>query len=405
VTDSGAPDGDGATDSGADGGGDAGTPIKGYTVLGEVSYAFSKPYSLAIDSTDHLLVSEAIDDADTHTLYLTTRSYNTNTSPGHARILKFDSTGTYLGWIGAGDDATYGFHDTLSTAKAVYGDSPGQFMGIRGMTFDANDHLFVLDSRRVQELDATYAFIHWAGYLFGTGYGWHTTGVPDPYNGPDIGGFSWASTVRLHGGKMWIGNWYWNYPGFVPNGDWNCISVLDLTSGLGVGWLGGAKNTNTNALSAGYFNVGAPLIPRSEVAHMAENEVFTSPRQFVWHNDLLYVVDNTSDPVLSVFDVNGVMQPGKLAHLTGNDEKPFAIAVDKYGNVIVSDMYTGSVRFFSTKLDVNGEFTQVAEWQLDTPSVENVSYPRISDFAWDSQDNLYVAATTKDKVYKIKLTY
>jgi hypothetical protein len=68
-------------------------------------------------------------------------------------------------------------------------------------------------------------------------------------------------------------------------------------------------------------------------------------------------------------------------------------------------MYTGSVRFFTQKLDANGEFTQAAEWQLDTPSVENISYPRIADFAWDSQDNLYVAATTKNKVYKIKLTY
>jgi len=29
----------------------------------------------------------------------------------------------------------------------------------------------------------------------------------------------------------------------------------------------------------------------------------------------------------------------------------------------------------------------------------------ISDFAWDSQDNLYVAATTMNKVYKIRLTY
>src|SRR5262249_45818749 len=119
----------------------------------------------------------------------------------------------------------------------------------------------------------------------------------------------------------------------------------------------------------------------------------------------IYVVDDTSDPVLSVFDEKGVMQPGVLNHLTGTDEKPFAIAVDKYGNIIVSDMYTGSVRFFTQKLDVNGEFTQAAEWQVDVPSVENVSYPIISDFAWDSMDNLYVAASTQNKVYKIRLTY
>src|SRR5207253_3893254 len=122
-------------------------------------------------------------------------------------------------------------------------------------------------------------------------------------------------------------------------------------------------------------------------------------------NDKLYVVDDTSDPVLEVFDVNGVKQPGTLKHLAGVGEKPFAVAVDKSGNVIVSDMYTGSVRFFSHDLDANGEFKQVAEWQVDTPSVPNTSYPIIADFAWDSSDNLYVSATTKNKVYKIKLTY
>lgn len=125
----------------------------------------------------------------------------------------------------------------------------------------------------------------------------------------------------------------------------------------------------------------------------------------MWHGSKLYVVDDTSDPVLSVFDEKGVMQPGVLNHLAGVCEKPFAIAVDKYGNIIVSDMYTGSVRFFTTVLDGNGEFTQAAEWQVDVPSVEDVSYPIISDFAWDSQYNLYVAASTANKVYKIKLKY
>lgn len=384
---------------------DAGPPIKGYTVLGEISFAFTKPYALAVDSTDHLYVSEQTDDPDTHTLYLTNRSFATNVATGHARILKFDGAGAYLGWIGAGSDNSYGLHAANSTATAVYGDYPGQFMGIRGLATDASDHLFVLDGRRIQELDAAHAFVRWAGYLYPDGYGWHMTGYPDPKLGPAIGGFTWASGIRLHAGKMWVGTWYWNGGGFT-NGDWNCISALDLTTGLGVGWLGGAKNTTTNAESTGYFAVDAGYAPRASIVHSSSPGAFSSPRQFVWRNNLVYVVDNTSDPVLSIFDETGVMQPGKLVHLAGTGEKPFAIAVDKFGNVIVSDMYTGSVRFFSTKLDANGELTQVAEWQLDTPSTPNAFYPLISDFAWNAaEDVLYVSATTKNKVYKIALTY
>lgn len=63
------------------------------------------------------------------------------------------------------------------------------------------------------------------------------------------------------------------------------------------------------------------------------------------------------------------------------------------------------MRFFSHDLDAIGEFKQVAEWQVDTPSVPNTAYPIIADFPWDSADNLYVSATTKNKVYKIKLKY
>ncbi len=384
---------------------DSGTkPVKGYSVVGELTFAFASPYALAVDSTDNVYVSEQTDAADTSTLYLTNRSFAGDIAPGHARILKFDKAGTYLGWIGAGSDATKGFHDAASVATALYGYDPGMFNMIRGMTFDAADHLYVLDSWRIQELDANHAFSRWAGYSFLGGYGWHVSGQPDSYAGPLVGGFTWPSGLRIHGGKLWVGNWFWNSPGF-PNGDWNSISTLDLATGLGSGWLGGALNTSTAAQSAGYFDVGAPLQPRSSVAHSASPGVFSSPRHFVWHGDKIYVVDTTSDPVLSVFDEKGVMQPGKLAHLSGAAEKPFAVAVDRFGNVIISDMYEGTVRFFSTKLDASGEFTQVAQWQVDIPSVPNVTYPRISDFAWDSADNLYVAATTKDKVYKIRLSY
>jgi len=419
-------DGGGPSDANAgDGGdaseaGDAGHPVTGYTVLGEISYAFVKPYSLAVDSQDALYVSQQTDAEDTHTIYLTTRDYSVDNNPGQARILKFDSAGTYVGWIGAGNDNTYGLHATNSTATAVYSFGMGAFNMIRGMTFDpATGHLFVLDDWRVQELDNNNNFVttHFTGYAPG-GFGWQVGGGTATYAGPGIGGFQFPSCIRVHKGKLWIGNWYWNYSGW-PNGGYNAVDVLDMTTGLGAGWLGGAFNSGTAQTTHGFFAASSPdggsaafyddggttLTPQSSYLHSSSPGIFSSPRHFVWQNDKIYVVDDTSDPVLSVFDENGVMQPGKLEHLVGADEKPFAIALDKYGNIIISDMYTGSVRFFTQKLDANGEFTQAAEWQVDTPSVENISYPRIADFAWDSQDNLYVAATTKNKVYKIKLTY
>ena len=379
-------------------------PVKGYTIIGQISYAFANPYALAIDSADNVFVSQKTDAEDTHTLYLTNRDYSVDIAPGQARILKFDSAGTYLGWVGAGSDNTFGLHSPASAATAVYAFAPGAFNMVRGMTFDAADHLFVLDDWRIQELDANLQFVRWTGHGPGIGFGWRTAGGSDTYAGPLIGGFNWPSCLRIHGGRFWVGNWYWDYPGF-PNGQWNAVDTLDMTSGLGAGWLGGAVDPSTATTSTGYFDAGASLQPQAAIAHSSSPGFFSSPRHFVWQGDKIYVVDDTSDPVLSVFDEKGVQQPGVLNHLTGAGEKPFAIAIDKYGNIIVSDMYTGSVRFFTRKLDANGEFTQAAEWQLDVPSVENVSYPLISDFAWDSQDNLYVAATTANKVYKIQLVY
>jgi hypothetical protein len=409
--------GGGTSDADAGDGGDGGPtsrPVVGYTVLGEVNYAFTQPYALAVDSTDHLYVSQRTDAADTHTLYLSTRNYGVDIAPGQARILQFDAAGSYLGWIGAGSDATFGFHAPTSTATAVYAFAPGAFNMIRGMTFGDDGHLFVLDDWRIQELDTSFNAVRWTGHGPGGtgGFGWRTGGGSDTYAGPGIGGFKWPSCIRIHKGRFWVGNWYWydTPDGFDPDGQYDAIDLLDMSTGLGVGWLGGAFNPASAGTSTGLFDGGADagtgLRPMASIVHSSSaGGIFSTPRHFVWQGDKIYVVDDTSDPVLSVFDENGVMQPGVLRHLVGTDEKPFAIAVDKYGNIIVSDMYTGSVRFFTTKLDANGEFTQAAEWQVDVASVENVRYPIISDFAWDSQDNLYVAASTKNKVYKIKLTY
>jgi hypothetical protein len=386
-------------------------PVTGYSIVGTINYAFKAPYALAVDSADNLYVSQRTDAEDTHTVYLTTRDYSVDISPGEARILQFDNAGTYTGWIGAGSDNTLGLHATNSTAVAQYIFAPGGFNMIRGMTFGADGHMFVLDDWRVQELDTAFMPVRWTGHGPGgtDGFGWRSGGGSDTYSGPLIGGFHWPSCVRLHNGQIWVGNWYWNYPGFDPGGQYNAIDVLDMTTGFGVAWLGGAINTQTAATTTGLHDAGmdgsAPLQPQASVLHSTSPGMFNSPRHFVWKGNKIYVIDDTSDPVLSVFDEQGVMQPGVLNHLTGASEKPFAMAIDKYGNLIVSDMYTGSVRFFTTQLDANGEFTQAAEWQVDVPSVENVSYPIISDFAWDSQDNLYVAASTQNKVYKIKLTY
>ncbi len=402
VTDGSAGDAD-AAEAGPD------HPVVGYTIVGEINHVFKNPYALAVDSTDHLYVSQRTDSADTHTLYLTNRVYTVDIAPGEARILQFDAAGAYTGWIGAGSDNTFGLHAPASPASAVYSFGAGAFNMIHGMTFDAAGHLFVLDDWRIQEFDATFLPLRWTGHGPGgdaNGFGWRMGGGSSTSAGPLIGGFNWPSCLRIHDGRFWVGNWYWNYPGF-PNGQYNAIDTLDMTTGLGAGWLGGAFNTSNSSTTHGYFDAGegGTLQPASSMAHSSSPGIFSSPRHFVWHGNKIYVVDDTSDPVLSVFDEKGVMQPGVLNHLTGVGEKPFAIAVDKYGNIIISDMYTGSIRFFTTALDANGEFTQAAEWQLDVPSVENVSYPIISDFAWDSQDNLYVAATTANKVYKIRLKY
>src|SRR5262245_41269996 len=161
------------------------TPVVGYTVMGEITYPFARPYSLAVDSSNNLYVSEQTDAPDTHSVYLFTPSYASDIAPGRSRILKFDSAGTYLGWIGGGNDSSKGFHPAsladAGSVTAVYGHDPGVFNMIRGMAFDGADHLYVLDNWRIQELDAAHAFVRWTCRYGSSSYGWRVTGQPAPY--------------------------------------------------------------------------------------------------------------------------------------------------------------------------------------------------------------------------------
>lgn len=203
-----------------------------------------------------------------------------------------------------------------------------------------------------------------------------------------------AQGISIYNNQIWVG-----YMRGSTSGD---IRIFNKTTGIVEGWFGKTFQTDVynvvlNSLY-GYqdiSNLSPNYRPVNSGIHSTSPGAFSAPRSHFWYNNLLYVADNLSDPVLTVFKKDGTIVNSR-SHSLG--DKPFTITVNKSGYVVASNMYTGVLEIYDPNLKTIGTF------QLESPSIPNKWYPiQSGGFAWDSNGYLYTTVTTKNEVHKYKL--
>jgi len=121
------------------------------------------------------------------------------------RIQKFDSSGTFVGWIGAisGGGVTTGFS---STGNSVTSSLKGGFNKPTSLDHDSNDNIFAVDfnNHRVQKFDSSGNFVGWLGIGNGGAFtdGWSTSGVSIASNLP--GGLNGPTDVVVKDNKIYV---------------------------------------------------------------------------------------------------------------------------------------------------------------------------------------------------------
>ncbi len=233
------------------------------------------------------------------------------------------------------------------------------------------------------------------------GGGWHTdpgTLVLDfPPNANQIGpthGPEYASGIAINGNQLWIGSYCWCTIG----GE---IRVFDKQTTLLEGWFGRSRYIVNNVMVAQYYgyrpvsDYASGIKPVHAAFHSESPGALNAPRAVAWHEGLLYIADNTSNPVLSVSQMDGSIVKSR-SHASG--DKPFGMTVNADGYVLTSNMYNGTIEILDPHLN------QIGLLQVETPSTPNVWYPvAAANFAWDSQGYVYFTSTTKNEVIKARL--
>ncbi|GBF37232.1 hypothetical protein LPTSP1_02110 [Leptospira johnsonii] len=356
---------------------------KGFRIVSTIEYNFDNPYAIAVDSQDNVYVAEKSWTCDVQHDYtggcplyvITTRS----------RVLKFDPSGKFLGWLGLDTTGAKGFHSAPTSAVAAFGLNPEEFTIIGGLATDSQDRLYVSDAYRIQRFDSSLNFEAWLGKASDNSIGWHATGQPqgNPSATQDDGAMNTFGSISFYGNKIYVGSEVLYY-----------VNRYDQ-SGAYEGWLGkdtnNVKGWHTPLAGVGYFrgtfhgnDIGAFDITK---------DIAIDPT-----NGNLFVVDSVHDPVLSVWAPDGTYLTG-LFH-GGTGIKPYAIAIDSFGNVIISDMYQGTIRGYDPSLQ------QRATLQVEPPSIPNVYYPIVgSKLTVASNGYLYAVHETGNRILKIKILY
>lgn len=359
---------------------------KGFRIVSTIEYNFDNPYAIAVDSQDNVYVAEKSWTCDVQHTY--TGGCPLYVATTRSRVLKFDPSGKFLGWLGLDTTGTTGFHSTPTNAVAAFGLNPEEFTIIGGLATDAQDRLYVSDAYRIQRFDSSLNFEAWLGKASDNTIGWHTTGQPqgNPDATQDDGAMNTFGAISFYGNKIYAAEEVLYY-----------VNRYDQ-SGTYEGWLG--KDTNdvkgwhTPLAGVSYFrgtfhgnDIGAFDIAK---------DIAIDPT-----NGNLLVVDSVHDPVLSVWApdgtyLNGIFHTGS----TGTGEKPYAIAIDSFGNVIISDMYQGTIRGYNSSLQ------QKATLQVEPPSIPNVYYPIVgAKLTVASNGYLYAVHQTRNRILKIKILY
>jgi len=344
--------------------------IKDYEIVGEWT-DFKNPLAIAIDSKDNIYVSEF---------------YTKSTD--NARILKFDKDFKKLGWFGKGNKTT-GWHETDSDEISLPGFGDAEFFGVGDIVFDSLDNMFVLDggflnsetkeeggNHRIQKFDNEGNFLGWIGKGDKT-TGWHEPNSGETsQSGTDDGAFRFPTGLLvLDDGTILVG------------GGRNYRVDKFSFSGEYLGWLGKASDESYGWHSPGSGIAIEGLFFGNEIG------AFQAPIGLAINNEnQFYVIDYNNDPVVSVFDFESGDFLWGIYH--GEGYKPDNIILDKYSNIILTDVDQGSVKM----LDREG--TKKATMQLGPPD-----YLGAAGFALDSEGFLYFTEYSKNKVVKVKLIY
>ncbi|MEE9443817.1 MAG: NHL repeat-containing protein [candidate division Zixibacteria bacterium] len=125
---------------------------------------------------------------------------------GNHRVQKFDSSGRFLGWIGArsGGGLTDGWE---TTGESVASDLPGGFSAPVSLQL-VNDELMIITdntNHRIQKFDIDGHFIGWLGGKPDSTVttGWETSGQSGP-GGDAPGMFLAPYDARLHGDTLYV---------------------------------------------------------------------------------------------------------------------------------------------------------------------------------------------------------
>ena len=349
-----------------------GSILSGYHILRTWDLSLGYTRAFALDSKSNMYVSEAYQGDGTN-----------------ARIVKYNNTGELLGWFGKGNSTT-GWHDARSTEVSIVGRGDGEFYYIFKIVFDQDDNMYVIDrdyydasgnkhigNARIQKFDKNGKFLSWLGKGDHT-IGWHAPNSGEVSSeGSEQGAMNEPTCLLLHGDDL-----------LVTSGSLHKLDQFSLSTGKVLRWLGKSSDS-----TIGWH---APDTASSVAAPYWGNEVGAFNDPFDCKMDShgrLYVVSYASDPVVAIFDyASGAYQSG-LFHSSGY--KPQNIILDQHDNLIMSDNYQGSIRFF----DQNK--TQVATLQLGPGG----DYFAVGDLALDAEGNLFFLEKIKNKIYKLGLIY
>ena len=162
------------------GGGVDGWQIGTAPAWGTGNGSFKWPMDVAVDATGHIYV------ADTW----------------NWRIQKFDSSGSFIGWIGGGNNGWQ-----TGTAPASGGTGFGEFQEVFGVTLDVSGNIYAANngSHSVYKWNASGNAIGWIG---NGEYGWQTGSVTGTY-GTALGSFEFPWDMMVGpDGKLYIADTY-----------------------------------------------------------------------------------------------------------------------------------------------------------------------------------------------------
>ncbi len=346
--------------------------IKGYTLASIWDFPLLYPRAIAIDAYDNIYIGESYQWSGTH-----------------ARILKFSSTGELLGWWGKWD-ITSGWHPSSSGDIPVgNGDAPWEFNYIFKMAFDREWNMYVIDrgkyfdtvGNRIQasldRIDRYDKDGNFTGWFYGwSGNTWTLESIKkEDFPVADNSILDEPSCLILDQENMIIGNW-----------NKNRIDIYDKTTGKLTKWLGknqewryGWHDDPRSAISAPYFGT--------------EVGTFNGIIDCNLYGEKLDIVSYNSNPVMAQYSYSGGAYLRGLSH---NDwHKPQELIEDKYGNLIFSDNYEWSIKFFDQS------FKLITRMQLGPWG----DYFWVGDFAINSQGILYFIEQRKQKLYRLQLEY